>query len=91
MDDTTDKDIRNLFRLKKKKDRIEQSDQRYQETFLSKEKNDYYEKIKVDNIWSNNYIEYKSNGDGMKTLSVKRYSLTDSALFLSPLFRIQCN
>ena len=27
----------------------------------------------VSNFWSNNYIEYKSNGDRNKTLSVKEY------------------
>ena len=58
---------------------------------MSIEKNDYHEKVNVDNVQNNNYIEYESNDDRMKTLSVKEYSLTDSVLFLSLLFHIQCN
>ena len=36
---------------------------------LSKE--DYYKPIRVGNFYSSNYIEYESNGDRNKTLSVK--------------------
>ena len=31
----------------------------------------YYKPIRVSNFWSNNYIEYESNGDRNKTLSVE--------------------
>ena len=61
------KDVRNLLRLKK----------------LKKETNDVTNKaikyriirdirnlVRVNNLWSSNYIEYKSQGD-RKTLSVK--------------------
>ena len=34
---------------------------------------DYYKPVRVNNFLSNNYIEYKSNGDKNKTLSVKKY------------------
>ena len=27
----------------------------------------------MGNVWSNNYIEYESNGDGNKILSVEKY------------------
>ena len=29
--------------------------------------------MRATNFWSNNYIEYESNGDGNKTLSVEEY------------------
>ena len=38
-----------------------------------KEKENYYKPVKVSNFWSNNYIEYESNGDRNKTLSVEEY------------------
>ena len=34
---------------------------------------DYYKHIGVGNFWSRNYIEYESNGDRNKTLSIKEY------------------
>ena len=34
---------------------------------------DYYKLIRIDNAFSSNYIEYKSNGDKDKTLSTKEY------------------
>ena len=36
------------------------------------EKN-YYKSVTVNNFWSNNYIEYESNDDTNKTLSVEEY------------------
>ena len=33
----------------------------------------YYKPVRVNNVWSNNYVEYKSNGDRFKTLSVEKY------------------
>ena len=38
-----------------------------------KEEENYYKPVRVSNFWSNNYIEYKSNGDRNKTLSVEEY------------------
>ena len=32
-----------------------------------------YKPISVSNFWSNNYIEYESNGDRNKTLSGEEY------------------
>ena len=37
------------------------------------EEENYYKPVRVSNFWSNNYIEYKSNGDRNKTLSVEEY------------------
>ena len=33
----------------------------------------YYKPVRVDNFWSNNYIEYESNGDRNKAISVEEY------------------
>ena len=69
------KDIKNIFRQEKEikafKDRI----LRYTNNILEheKEEENYYKPIRVSNFWSNNYIEYKSNGDNNKTLSVEEY------------------
>ena len=37
------------------------------------EEKDYYKPVRVGNFWSNNYMEYKSNDDRNKTLSVGIY------------------
>ena len=68
------KDIRNLFRLKKEtkaiKDRIFRD---IKNLFEHEEEENYYNAVKVSKFWSNSYIEYESNGDRNKTLSVKEY------------------
>ena len=33
----------------------------------------YYKSVRVNNFWSNNYIEYKSNGDKNRILSVQEF------------------
>ena len=68
------KDIRNLFRLKKKeneaiKDRMIRD---IRNIFENVEKY-YYKPGRVGNFWSNNCIEYESNGDRNKTISVEEY------------------
>ena len=37
------------------------------------EEKDYSKPVRVGNFWSNNYIEYESNRDRNKTLSVQEY------------------
>ena len=37
------------------------------------EQEDYYKPRSVGNFWSNNYIEYKCNGDRNKTLTIEEY------------------
>ena len=37
------------------------------------EKHNYYKPVRVNNFWSNNYIEYESNVDRNKTLSIEEY------------------
>ena len=46
--------------------------ERHQEPLLEGEEN-YYTPARVCNVWSNKYIEYESNGDINKILSVKEY------------------
>ena len=38
-----------------------------------KEEGNYYKPVRVSNLWSNNYIEYESNGDRNKTLLFEEY------------------
>ena len=40
---------------------------------MGHEEEDYYKPVRIGNFWSNNYTEYKSNGDRNKTLSVEEY------------------
>ena len=41
--------------------------------FFENEKEDYYKPVRVGNLWSNYYIEYESNSDRDKTLSVEEF------------------
>ena len=72
---TAIKDIRNLFRREKEtkanKDRILRDVENLFEH--EEEEENYYKQVKVSNFWSNNYIEYESNVDRNKTLSVEEY------------------
>ena len=38
-----------------------------------KEEENYYKPVRVNNFWSDNYIEHKSNGDKNKILSVEEH------------------
>ena len=69
-EDNRIKIIKNLFNFKKEneaiKGRITGDIRKHFE-----QEDDYYKPISVVNFWNNNYIEYKSNGDRSKNLSVK--------------------
>ena len=67
-EDNIMKNARNLFKPKK----VEGITIRDFKNLFEQEE-DYYKAVKVVNFCSNNYIEYQSNGDGNKTLSVKEY------------------
>ena len=41
-------------------------------TFFEQEE-DYYKPERVSNFWYNNYIEYESNGDKSRNLSLDEY------------------
>ena len=67
--------MRNLFRLKKEVKGIKDIVLRNIKNLFEyeKEEENYYKPVRVNNFWSNNYIEYKSNGDKNKILSVEKY------------------
>ena len=86
------KDIRNLFRLKKEldytaikviKDRIIKNHFEHEEEEIII---NYYKPVRVSNFWSSNYIEYESNSDRNKTLSVEEYFLK-----IRPYFKVIIN
>ena len=62
--DAVIKGIRHFFRLKKEnkaiKDRIIRD---IRSLFQHEEEKNYYKPLRAINFWSNNYIEYKSNGN----------------------------
>ena len=65
---------RNLFRLEKETKTIKDRILRYiKNPFEHKKEENCYKQVKVSNFCSNNYIEYESNSDRNKTLSVKEY------------------
>ena len=70
--DKIPKNIRNLIRLEKDrniKDRVLRNIRILSES----DKEDYDKPIRTGNAFNSNYIEYESNGDKDKTLSVKEY------------------
>ena len=62
LNDTANKDIRNVFRLKKENKAIENWVIRYTRNLFEHEEN-YYEPVKIVNIWNNIYVEYKNKVD----------------------------
>ena len=73
--DTAIKDISNLFRLKKEVKGIKDIVIRNIKNLFEyeKEEENYYKPVRVNKFWSNNYIEYKSNGDKNEILTVDEY------------------
>ena len=73
--DTTIKDMRNLCRLKKEVNRVNKIVLRNIKNLSEREKEEenYYKPVRVNNFRRNNYIEYKSNDDKNKILSVEEY------------------
>ena len=70
---TAIKDIRNLFRLQKKIKQLKIEYLEILKIFLSMKKRKNFKLVRINNFWSNNYIEYESNADRNKTLSVQEY------------------
>ena len=67
------KDIGSLFRQEKETKSIKDRILRDIKNFLEHEEGKYYKPVRVNNIWSNDHIEYESNGYRNKTLSVEEY------------------
>ena len=73
IDDTTIKDIRNIFRLKKGNKTIENRIIRHIRNLFAHDEEDCHKPARVRNFWSNNYIEYESNSERNKTLLGEEY------------------
>ena len=80
------KDIRNFFRQKKEQSDTAIKDMRnlknevkdivlrnVKNLFEFEKEENYYKPVRVNNFWSNNYIEYKSKGDKNRILSIEEY------------------
>ena len=65
--------LRNLFRLKKENKAINNRIIREIRNLSEHKEEGYYKPVRVDHFWSNNYIEYESNGDRNKAISVEEY------------------
>ena len=64
------KDIRNIFILKKENEAIKDKVLRDNINHFKHEEQDYYKTVRVGNFQSNNYIKYQSNGERNKTISI---------------------
>ena len=73
VDDTTVTDIGNFFRLKKENKAIKNRIIRDIRSIFEHKEEDYYKLVKVGSFWSNNYIEYESNGNRNKILLAEEY------------------
>ena len=60
---TAIEDIRNIFRQDKETNAIKDRILKYLKSFFEHQEENYYKPVRVKNFWSNNYIEYESNGD----------------------------
>ena len=89
---TAIKDIRNLFRLEKETKAIKDRILRDIENLFKheKEEKNYYKPVRVSTFWSNNYIEFESNGDRNKTLWVEEY-LNKTRPYLKDMARGKSN
>ena len=72
IDYTAIKEIRNLFRPNREKKAIEDRVIRYIRNLFEHEE-DYYKPVRVGIFQNDNYVEYESNSDRNKTLSVEEY------------------
>lgn len=64
------KGIRNIFRLKKENETIQGGILRDIRN-LSEHEEYYYKPVRLGNFWSSNYIDYETNDDKSKTLSIE--------------------
>ena len=68
---TAIKDITNFFRQEKETKAIKDRKLRDIKNLFEHEEEE--NTVRVHNFWINNYIEYESNGDRNKTISVEEY------------------
>ena len=81
---TAVKDKINLFTLKNENNAVKNRIIRDIRSLFENEE-EYYKPVRVGNLWSNNYIEYESNSDKYKTLSVEEYILHNIRLYLKDI------
>ena len=67
------KDIRNIFRSEKETKEIKDRILRDIKNIFEHEEENYHKPVRVNNFWGDKYIEYESNGDRNKCLSVEEY------------------
>ena len=68
------KDIRNLSKIQKKTKAIKDKILRdIQNLFEHKEEENYYKSVRLNNFWSNNYIEYEGNANRNKKVSAEEH------------------
>ena len=67
------RDIRNIFRLGKENEAIKDIILWDIRNIFENEEENYYKLVRESNFWNNSYIEYKSNGDWNKKLSIQEY------------------
>ena len=65
--------IKDIYRLKKENEAINDRVIRDIRNLFKDEEEDCFKSVRVDSFWSNSYLEYDSNGDRNKTLSVEEY------------------
>ena len=65
--------VRNLFRLEKQTKAVRERIPRDNKDIFEHEEENYHKPVRASNFCSNNYIEYESNGDRNKILSVEKY------------------
>ena len=73
IDDTTVKDIKNIFKLTKEKEANKNRIIKDIRNLFEHEEEGYYKPVSVSKSCGNNYIEYESNGERNKTISVASY------------------
>ena len=66
-------DIRNLFRLEKETKAIKDKTLKDIKNLFGHEKENNYKSVRVNNYWSNNYIEHGRSGNRNKSPSVEEY------------------
>ena len=70
---TAIKNVRNLFKQEKETKAIKDRILSDIKNLFEQEEENYYKPVRVNNVWSNNYIEYECDSDRNKTLSVEEY------------------
>ena len=78
------KDVRNPFRLEKEIKTIKERILRDIKNLFEHKEENYYKPVRVNKSWSKIYIEYASNGDRNKALSVQEY-LNKTRLYLKDI------